>query len=246
MYAGYPTGQNNNIKAVNKFGRNSGLTTSGTAEDIWEGGGDYAFATAAQIYEFTSDSSSDTAAGAGAKTLTIYGLDADYNAQSETITLAGASTVSSTNSYIRLFRATVNTAGATGSNEGVITGVGADESDTALYVAVGANQTQQAIYTIPADYVGFLYNYYGSALRATAGYIDLGLYARKFGEVFALKHEMCVASTGATYARHEFDFPLVFPEKTDLKLRGTSSANNMAGIGGFDILLVHKKLAKDV
>jgi len=55
-----------------------------------------------------------------------------------------------------------------------------------------------------------------------------------------------VGNVGATYARHEFDFPLIFPEKTDIKLQAIPSANNMGGIGGFDLLLVNKLLCKDV
>ena len=45
--------------------------------------------------------------GTGARTVLIEGLDENYDIQSETVTMDGTTNVVTTNTYIRLFRMTV-------------------------------------------------------------------------------------------------------------------------------------------
>lgn len=109
-----------------KFGRNSNIDIGTTPEDIWHGGGNYT----GQPENFTpetvdvfSANANDTAAGTGARTIRIFGLKTNSSEvyESEDITLNGTSTVTSTNSWWRVNRAYVLTAGSTGSAQGDIT-----------------------------------------------------------------------------------------------------------------------------
>ncbi len=104
---------------INKFGRNTDVTA---AEDIWGAGGNWTQVTAACTSNFASSSASDTAAGTGARTLTIYGIDGSYADVSETLTLNGTSNVATANSYWHIYRALVATAGSGGTAVGTITG----------------------------------------------------------------------------------------------------------------------------
>lgn len=76
--------------------------------------------TVADRVEVASASANDTAAGTGARTIKVYGLDKDYNPLIETITLNGQTPVVGTLNFIRVFAAYVATAGSGGVNAGDI------------------------------------------------------------------------------------------------------------------------------
>lgn len=75
------------------------------------------FATAAKL-DITSSSTSDAAAGTGARTLEIAGLDFDGNPLFETITLNGQTIVTTTKDFWRVFGAQAMTFGTGRKNAG--------------------------------------------------------------------------------------------------------------------------------
>lgn len=120
--------------------------------DVWEGAGLYPFQSAATVLEILSASASDTAAGTGARTFTLTGLDANFNVISETLTMNGVTPVQSTKSYLRVNDLRVATAGSGGVNAGDVTlrvtGAGATQAIArALY-----GYAKQAIYTVPTGF----------------------------------------------------------------------------------------------
>ena len=85
--------------------------------------------------------------------LTIEGLDANYHEQTETVTLTGTSAVTTTNTFIRVFRMTYED----GANVGTITARTVSASGTVVaQIDVGYAQTLMAVYTIPAGHTGYL------------------------------------------------------------------------------------------
>ncbi len=113
--------------SLRKFGHNSAVGT--TLQTLWTGSGLYAYPAAATIMKVSSGDTDDTAAGTGAQSVQIYGLDADYKEIDETVILNGQTEVNTTLSYLRVYRMIVRTAGSSGWNEGK------------LYVGVGAVTT---------------------------------------------------------------------------------------------------------
>ena len=105
-------------KHVYKFGQN--VTVGDSVETIWAQGGLYSYPPSATTMTVSSSDTNDTSAGTGARTVLISGLDGDYNEISETITLNGQTPVTTTNSFIRVNRAIVLTAGSGGANAGII------------------------------------------------------------------------------------------------------------------------------
>jgi hypothetical protein len=95
--------------------------------------------------------------GTGARTLRIQGLDSSYNFAEETVDMDGTTTVTTTQTFLRVFRMSVETAGSTGNNEGTITVTYTGGSDVAATISQGNGQTLMALYTIPA---GILVIYY--------------------------------------------------------------------------------------
>lgn len=100
--------------------RNTGLPTSealindfNTSTVVWASVFDAAYA-----LDVTSSSANDAAAGTGARTATLYGLDSNFDPLTETITLNGQTIVTSTKAFRRIFEIVVDTAGTGLKNAG--------------------------------------------------------------------------------------------------------------------------------
>ena len=101
-----------------KFGFNPDVDDS--LETVWAQGGLYSYLASASVLKVSSSSTSDTSAGTGARTVELFGLDANYDEISETITLNGQTAVNTTNEFLRINRMVVKSAGTGGQNAGVI------------------------------------------------------------------------------------------------------------------------------
>lgn len=111
----------------------------------WEVAGDYVFPSSALTMDVVSSSASDTAV-----TILIIGLDANYNAIQETLTLNGTTTLTTSNQYLRINDVITTVGNAVGditiSNSAV----------TYAKILAGAGRNQAAIYTVPAGHCFFL------------------------------------------------------------------------------------------
>ena len=96
---------------VSKFGINS-TVGSGGFESIWEGSSLYPWPTDVQTLSVVSASANDASGGTGARTVEIQGLDTNWDVVTETITMNGVTPVVTTQTFRRVFRAKVVTAGS--------------------------------------------------------------------------------------------------------------------------------------
>ena len=227
--------------AVHKFGRNPDIDTGGF-EAIWNGGASYTGfdATGAEIVEVFSSDVADDVAGTGALTLQVYGLDANYLEQNETVILTGATPVDTVNSYLRLDRMIVRSAGSGGQNAGTLTA--RQKVTTAVVFAVmpiGYNQTMIAAYTIPAAKTGYITSWYAALSKKVAAFSNVRLRVRPFGEVFQVKEEVTVSSTGSSTLPRNYHIPKNdLAAKSDIYVEADSSANDNGVSAGFDLILV--------
>jgi hypothetical protein len=215
-------------------------TVGATYETVWSESTVYSYPSSASVMEISSSSTSDTAAGTGARTVTIYGLDANYNQINETVTLNGTAAVNTTLSYLRVLHLLVNTAGSGGAAAGSIyAGTGALTAGKpanvyGVYTADGG--ATAAIYTVPAGYTGYIFDFLASAGCTTANaYSNIGLFARPLGGVFDNTIQGRCGSGGAFTI--PLNFPLAFTEKTDIEIRASAtSASNVTG--NFSIVII--------
>ena len=216
-------------KEIYKFGNNP--IVGNTLETIWSQGGIYAYPASATTMTVSSSSTNDTSAGTGARTVTISGLNGSYVETSENITLNGQTAVTTVNSYIRMNRAFVLTAGSGEQNAGVIyvgtgtvtAGVPANIFTT---ISVGTNQTLQSFWTVPANYTAYLYQTNISTGNAsnTPASLRVSLVARPFGGVFNTKELIALIDGDHIQS---YNFPIKYTEKTDLEFRGISSSGSV-------------------
>jgi hypothetical protein len=201
-------------------------TTSTSYQTVWSQSSIYSYLTTAAVMGISSSSALDTAAGTGARTVQIYGLDANYNEINEAVTLNGQTAVNTVNSYLRVFHMMVNTAGSGGAAAGAIyagTGTVTSGVPANVYAVYGANGGATAcIWTVPAGYTAYVVSMAVAAGSTTANaYTNIGLYSRPLGGVFDNTVQGRCAN-GAPFAI-PFFYPLSFSEKTDLEVRVSST-----------------------
>ena len=213
---------------IHKFGAVPSLATN-TTGTVWDKNDTvYPWATWATAGIVNVDSSSASDVG---KSVTVVGLDENYNQISETITLTTQTNNNSSNSFIRIFRAFVSD-GET--NVGQIS-VQRGTTDVAIITA-GYGQTLMAVYTVPAGYTGYLYKGTCSAQSGADG--TGNMFVRYFGQSsFRIGHTFEVSGSGGQYV-YDFSFPIPIPEKSDIDVRITTRSNNGRYTAAFDLLLV--------
>lgn len=155
---------------VHKFGAaNVGTTYTPVCE-----GGFYRtpqVASATQLRIKAGGNVADTAAGAGAREITLQGLDATGAEITETLATNGASASSATtNSFLRLHRFWVSSSGtyatqSTGSHVGDIViedSAGTQDWATIVSTDFPRGQSQIGVYSIPAGKTGYIQEVFGT------------------------------------------------------------------------------------
>ena len=234
-----------NHKHIFKYGFNATVTTSN--DTIWLQEGSYTWQSAATVVSVTSSDANDDGdpVGTGALTVTLEGLDANYDEISETVTLNGTTVVNTDASFLRLHRMFVATAGTGLTNAGTIYAAvtgdtygtpGVPDTATGIMstIGVGEGQTLQALYTVPAGYTAYVKNISAGSVDGTNA-TTITLRQRPVNGAFRTS-EKFVAFKGTVTQEHKI--PLEFPEKTDLELKGDSALSTTDVAGSFDVILV--------
>lgn len=213
--------------ALHKFGAvpSMSVNTTGTIWDIddtlypWS-----AFATAGTL---TVDRASDSDAG---KIITIIGLDANYNEQSENVTLTNATGNPTTKTYIRVYRSYMYNGSSTNVGNIDIKKGGT----TVARITAEKGQTLMGVYTVPAGYTAFLTQ---GVMSVQSGGDATGDFFVRYGgqAAFRIAHTFEVASAEYFYAFH---VPFALPEKSDVDIRATLRSNNARITAAFDAFLI--------
>ncbi len=156
-------------------GYNGAITT--TNEPLTPESAAYAIRTAAMTtpYCASSDDTNDKAAGTGALTINVSGVNTSYAAFSETVTMNGQASVNlATANVLFINSISVLTSGSTGANTGTIRcGTGTNTAGVAAVVEahmpIGAGRSQAAMYMIPASYKLVCRDFVGTSYGTTAG-----------------------------------------------------------------------------
>ena len=229
---------------IHKFGRNPNIGNS--PETIWQHGGVYSYLSAPSTVYVTSNAPLvDNPTGTGAQTITILGLDVNYNEVTETLPV---NDTQGSVEFLRVYRAFVATAGSIGTNDGNIliatapNGGGtvlADIGTIGSGTTYGLGQTQLALYTIPAHCTGYLthltmgvgsYNNSGTILLLT----------REFGTGTAFRTRDIMDVPGGSHNRN-YSVPIKLPAKTDIEMRALCSTGTTVS-ASFEIILIENNI----
>lgn len=212
-----------------KFGRSDTIST--TEQVIWDGGGGaaYEFPTVLETITIVSNSANDVAAGTGARTMIVYGLDDNYDEVSDVITLTGTTPVVTTQTYRRVHRAFVLTAGTNsilgGANDGTITITHTTSTQVLAQIKPNNGQTLMGIYTIPAGKTFFIT---GLSLSVGQGK-DCTFYVRTRNGItsadsFSVKYSSEMYEAAFTTA---LTTPFRISEKSDMCITAITSAGSI-------------------
>jgi len=221
-----------NYEVDTKFGRNPVINIASAPSDITSVGGVYAghpLSYTPETVNVFSSSANDTSAGTGARTVRIYGLKTDLseNYEYEDIILNGVTPVTSTNTWWRVNRIVVLTAGTGGSNAGTIT---ARATTTTTYVfatiAIGLNQSTVCTYTVPYNKRMLIKKIQAGITRASgaAGSATISLRVRPKSGVYNAKRVYGL-QTGAIL-NNEFGGGIVAEAGADIKVTVDAVSDN--------------------
>ena len=225
-------GQVSGLSVFRRFGQNTDVDTA-AAEDIEAGGGTITLPSAATAVTVTSDDAADSAAGTGARTVTVTYLDANHAEQTETVTMNGTSNVDTTGTAIRFVRASVATAGSGGENAGALTLT--VDGNVQATIPAGVNQTLTTHYTIPADMAGSLLRY--NIQQSGTSDSEVQMQQRTEGGVWRPVEVIRFESAGSTSA-HVQVLGVEFAAKTDIRMRVVSvTANNIQFAASYELLM---------
>lgn len=225
-----------------KFGRSVAVTT--TESVIWDDGGNYTFLTAAEKMDIVSDDVNDTVLGSGARTVVIFGLDANFEEIIEIVVMNGTTIVTTLQSFIRVFRVLVLTSGTNDpindANKGNITIT--SNSTTALQAKILINngQTLMTVYTVPAGKTAYVT---GASLSCGQG--KECLFKGKFRNgptseyAFSVKFaiDLYQSSYFGTFAN-----PLRVPEKTDALWTAQTSVGTIDATASYGMILIDNEV----
>ncbi len=217
---------------------NGHIPTAAAGADCWEAGGAYPFQSTATVLEILSASAADTAAGTGARTFLLQGLDANFNPISETITLNGVTPVATVNSYLRVNLLRIASAGSGNVNAGDITLRVVSAGATQGIARAGTGFAKTCIYTVPAGFTFFLTDALLQCVAAT-GNVSITFSFTRIGPtgLITLANEFAATPSIAIQRSVPLTNPII--EKTTLTTRITAvnGASN-SGLSSFEGFLV--------
>lgn len=208
------------LSSIDKFGYLETATSS--YRTVWDGDSVYSYLSSAQLLTATSSAG---ASDSGVE-ITIQGLTTDYVLVSDTITLNASGVATTTETFLRVFRAFV-------SNGNEVTGDVDITYDGTTYAIIKTEfqQTMMAVYTIPASHSGYLVSANISVEKDQP--VVAKLMIRQSGGV--LRAQGLVTSFGVPFQR-VWQIPNRLPAGTDIEIRAKAGATTSIA-AGFELLL---------
>lgn len=219
-------GQVLGYRRITALGNNPSIDTATTPEDVWSGGGVYPWMTAATSLEAVSGCAADAAAGTGARTVIISGLDAAYVEIASTVTLNGVTAVAVPVQFFRINSAAVVTSGSGQTNACDVSIRDAGAGTVRAVLPAGYGITRQSQYTVPAGHslqvISQLFSF--AQVSAGARFATFAVWTRTPGGTFRMPLEFAIGDEPPY--RHDGIPGIFIPEKTDFQIRVTGVSNN--------------------
>jgi hypothetical protein len=165
------------------------------------------------------------------KSITIMGLDNNYEVISETLVVSSSTTSTTTAEFKRVSSAYMHNGSATN-----VGNINIQKSAvTVCRITAGKGQSLMAVYTVPAGHTAYILQ--GAASCQSGADATGDMFVRYFGQTsFRSGHTFEVSGNGGAYL-YEFCIPVKIPEKSDIDIQAKVRSNNARITAAFDILL---------
>jgi hypothetical protein len=232
-------GQITGHSVVHVFGFNPDVDTA--EETVWPIDGILGHPASPTIMKISSSSADDDAAGTGARTVLIEGVNGTGGFASEIVELDGQTAVNTTKEYDAIERMVVLTVGSGGKNAGIIyagTGVVTAGVPAVPYSAMGAGENISMVghWTCPTGYTGYLTE--GKfTVGPTAGnsYVIGRLKLRGTDDIVRTAAKTTIQSGSVDYL---FNYPVVIQAGECITATAQGSGSNATVSTYFQIVLV--------
>lgn len=223
-------GLNFNYRRVTALGANPDVDIASLPEDVWTGGGAYPWMTGSTALEVVSSSAADAAAGTGARSVLIQGLDIDYLEVSQTVALNGITPVAIPISLFRVNTAMIMSAGTGKVNAGDISIRDTGGGTVRAILPAGYGITRQSSFTVPAgNTLQILSQFFG--FNEVAGgnkFARFATFIQSSAGVYRMPLELAIGDEPPY--RHDGSPGLTIPEKTDFCHRCTAISNDNSSV----------------
>jgi hypothetical protein len=146
------TGKRQGSTLWNKFGYNTDVDT-GSQEIIASWGGTFQFITTGETIDVVSTSTDDVnTTGTGAHGVVIYGIDENWDEQTEVVFLNGTTTVTTTSEWLGINRIAVYLSGSTQNNVGEINVTANTSGYTMAQMPATQGTSQQCLFYVPQNH----------------------------------------------------------------------------------------------
>jgi hypothetical protein len=232
-------GQITGHSVVHVFGHNPDVDTAEVT--VWPTTGLLTHPASPTIMTISSSSASDTAAGTGARTVYILGINGTGGYVSETVILNGQTAVNTVHEYDAIETMSVMSVGSGGVNAGIIyagTGTVTSGVPATVYSAMGVGDNVALVghWTCPVGYTGYLV--YGSVTSGTSNanqYITARLKQR--GQD-GLVRTAAITTIATGTADYDFAYPVKIMAGECITATAKGSGNNNDVSSYFQIVLV--------
>lgn len=234
------------MRIVNKFGNNA-TVPNGSWEHIWSHSAAYTWPTSAQTVRVKAGgNAADTnTAGAGARKVIVFGLDAEWNEAQKELTLAGASaSAASTTTFIRVFRAYVSSVGTySAANTGIIAIENTTSTNVLTTIAAGVGQSEVAHYTVPKGFTAYLHSIIVDVQSTNSGAVRM--FRRQNADDVTAPYSSArlihrfPAVDGSSSVHYES--LVTIPEKTDIWCEGYGNGGATEIAVRFELYLIEEK-----
>ncbi len=134
----------------NKWGYNDDIDVG--TETVWSVGGIFSALTTANTLSIVSSNVNDISGGTGARSIIVYGIDANRDEQTEVVTLNGTTPVVTTSTWLGINRLAIYISGSGGANAGTINATAVTAGTVQGQIPLGLGSSQQAIFFVYADH----------------------------------------------------------------------------------------------
>lgn len=203
-----------------------------TEEDIWDYSAVWTGLAATGVtLEVGSGSASDAAAGTGARTIRVYGIDINGKFQTEDFTMNGQTEVAGTKVWYRVWGVEVLTTGSGYANAGVIyvadavtawvAGVPSTTTAIQATIAIGINVSRLGWFTPPASHAYWLRDLFIGNATAAATYL---VKVREYGDtVWKTEASFYMAATQPEFATPRLKDFCDIPPMADFRITVTGN-----------------------
>lgn len=234
-------GQITGHSVIHVFGHNPDVD-DGTEATVWPVSGSLlGHPVSPTIMKISSSSANDAAAGTGARTVRILGINGTGGYTEEIVTLNGQTAVNTVNTYDAIESMTVLTVGSGGANAGIIyagTGTVTSGVPAVPYSAIGIGDNLSLVghWTCPEGHTGYLVH--GKITTGTTNANQYIVGRLKLRGVDEITRTAAIVTLSEGTAWYDFTYPIKISAGECITATAEGNGNNNDVSSYFQIVLI--------